>query len=469
MSHVEFDRLWALERGELEAADAEAARAHLAGCSECAARLTSIHAAQPLMMPPPVPDLGEARWRALDDQILAAAARELHRPSLWGTLRAWWETPIFKPAFAAAALAVALLVALLVGRGGPGVGPTPLALIPDPEALVNEASVLTAIDSHSGTSALVADGKLARGSSVATRPQGEAWLKLPDGSKLGVLSASRATLEEISPEAIKVSLSEGALAVSAVHEPERLLEVVAGRLTVRVVGTRFMVMRDEENSGVAVEEGVVEAIYDGKSQLVPAGSSLTLSDQGAERAALEGHEQQRIQEIVPSRPTGPARRKPVVTSHQPSDAAAWVPSAAGADAGTALPVGAEPGPEPRVDEWVALPVSDASVEPVLPEPPPVLAAGGPDAGRRNWLREQIERLRELPIPPFDVPADQVPAKLKQMSRDGHCDRVIRQVDEMLRRWPADGGASPRRERALRAALVERAKCLERRGLQDAGF
>ena len=442
MSHVEFDRLWALSQGTLGEAEAKDARAHLAACPDCAATLANIQFAGPMMkVAPPVPDLGADRWRAIDEKVFEAAAREMHRPSLWRTLRSWWDAPLFKPVFAGAALAAVILAVVLAGRPGP-TPVEPIAIAPGD--LTNVASVLTAFDSSSGAVELQADKKIAKGATIATRPQGEAWLMLPDGSKLGVLSSTTARLDDLTPQSVRVSLDRGALAVSAVHEDERLLEVTAGRLSVRVVGTRFMVLRDDETSGVVVEEGVVEANVDGKPTMVPAGSSLTVNNQGVAGVAVrtvDEPERQQMQEIVPQRPAAQPKLRPVAV---PSAAA--IPDAA-VVAVVEPSVAAEPAPaDAGVDEdWAALPPQDAGLG-VAPVQPvfvmnPTVAAATPDAGERSWIQRQFDNVSRA-----------------------HCNRVFEKVDEMTITWPAKGVVmTERRKGQLKAALLERERCIQKWG------
>jgi hypothetical protein len=90
----------------------------------------------------------------------------------------------------------------------------------------------------------------------------------------------------------------------------------------------------------------------------------------------------------------------------------------------------------------------------------VAPASAPDAGRRHCLQEQLAKLSEGRIPPFDVTPDQIPAKLKEMAEKGHCDRVLHETEEMLRKWP-DAGMTPRRQRLLNKILEERDRCVRR--------
>jgi hypothetical protein len=135
-----------------------------------------------MMMPPPVPELDAARWSAIDDKVLSAVAAEMARPSLWRTLRSWWETPVLKPALAFAAMAAVALVVVLAPRSSTVTVPEPLP--PEPIAalpgeLVNEAAVVSAVESSSDAVELKAAKKVAKGARVATRAQGEACCGSP--------------------------------------------------------------------------------------------------------------------------------------------------------------------------------------------------------------------------------------------------------------------------------------------------
>ncbi len=473
MSHVEFDRLWALEQGTLGEAEAAGVRAHLEGCPACAAQLKDIELARPMMMPPPVPELDAARWSAIDDKVLSAVAAEMARPSLWRTLRSWWETPVLKPALAFAAMAAVALVVVLAPRSSTVTVPEPLP--PEPIAalpgeLVNEAAVVSAVESSSDAVELKAAKKVAKGARVATRAQGEAWLRLPDGSKLGVLASSVARLDDLAPKSVRVSLDRGALAVAAVHEPDRLLEVSAGRLSVRAVSTRFMVMRDAQSSGVVVEEGMVEANVDGRLTMVPAGSSLTVDDRGGVVLdEVQEPERREMQVIVPPRPlVKPQQPKPlvlpvadapdaaVVAMVQPApEEPAPAPVPDPAQSAAAEPAPAEPAPEPGdVDEdWLtyqpqAEPEPEPGTEPGkdpgaaqagVPQPPAVPSAAV--AGERSFIQRTLDNLSRA-----------------------HCRRVYSKVDEMLIEWPKRGVVmTRRRQNNLNQALKERDRCIQRWG------
>ncbi|MGC4122669.1 MAG: FecR domain-containing protein [Myxococcales bacterium] len=467
MSHVEFDRLWALAQGTLGESEAKDVRAHLASCPACGAQLASIELARPMMMPPPVPELSAARWSAIDDKVLSAVAAEMERPSLWRTLRSWWDAPILKPALAFGAMAAVALVVVFATRSGPEAVPEPLPTDPIavlPGELVNEAAVVSAVDSSAGAVELQADKKIAKGSRIATRAQGEAWLKLPDGSKLGVLAASSAQLDDLSPTAVRVSLDKGALAVAAAYEPDRVLEVSAGLLSVKVVGTRFMVVRDDEKSGVVVEEGMVEANVDGKPTMVPAGSSLTVTNQGVTRLdKVEEPERREMQVIVPQRPlVTPKPPKPLVLPVTDAPDAAVLAMVQPSEPPPAHPAEPEPAAQPAPEttdvdnDWASMPspveqpaqpqAAEAQPQPIglapqngVPQPQAVPTAAV--AGDRSWLQKQVDKVSRA-----------------------HCRRVYEKVDEMLIVWPKKGVVmTKRRQTQLNEGLKERDRCIAKWG------
>lgn len=468
MSHVEFDRLWALAQGELGEAEARDVRAHLASCPDCAALLANVELAQPMMtMPPPVPELSAARWSAIDEKVLSAVAAEMEKPSLWRTLMSWFELPTVKPALAFGAMAAVALVVFFGTRPGVEV-PEPLPVEPIaalPTDLVNEAAVVSAVESSSGPVELRENRKIAKGSKVATRERGEAWLRLPDGSKLGVLASSSAKLDDLAPKSVRVSLDKGALAVAALPEPDRLLEVNAGRLSVRVVGTRFMVMRDEGSSGVVVEEGMVEANVDGKATMVPAGSSLTVNEQGSVKLEkVQDPERREMQVIVPQRPlVAPKPPKPLVVPVVEAPDAAVLAMAQPSEPALA-PAEPQPAaqatPEPSdVDtDWATLPTPQPEPQPVAqpaPEPQPIGVA--PQAG--------VPQPQAAPASAVATPASRnfIERQLDKISR-AHCRRVYEKVEEMLVEWPRKGVVmTKRRQDQLNLSLKERDRCIQKWG------
>jgi len=450
VEHVELDRLFALTRDELGDAEARELREHMASCDTCAQSLKRVLASQPFFAVPAVPALGDARWKAIDEKVMEAAAREMARPGAVRWLRSLWDAPFFKPVLGFAVTAAVLLV-VFAGPRQP-VEPTPL---PVALASAHEASVLSTIESETEQGAFSTGNKLAAGTRISTRKEGETWLKLPDGSKLGVLAASRATLETLSPLAVKVALDEGTVAVTADFQPQRQLEIVAGRLTVRAVGTRFMVMRDGLTSGVAVEEGVVEAEYDGQKLAVPAGRSFSLSARGSEDRKLDEPDRKQVRDIMV-----PARH-----------ATKKVAMVAVADAAAEEPIEIdepEPEPEPVVrvvdagvvagaaaNEWAALPAQpDAGERKVVtpvPETQPAVASAQPDAGEEgNWIQRRLKAAKRS----WD---------LKQLKK--HCREVEKNLEHVRTKWRA---TDPHRELVLQALLKDQAKCVEALGPGGSG-
>jgi hypothetical protein len=442
--HVEPSRLFALSRGELGEAEAQEVRDHLTGCPACAAALEGVVAAQPLFAEPAVPELDEARWRAIDEKVLAAVALEMQKPKgLLDSLRALLDSPIFKPALGLAAVAAAVALFVAFNRPpAPVEQPHPIAAVPSPSPSPEqrEVSVMASVDSASDDGAqLAVAGRLAAGAVVNTRRGGETWLRLPDGSRMGVLAASRARLEEISPVEVKVSLEEGALAVSADYAPLRQLEVVAGRLTVRAVGSRFLVMRDAQGSGVAVEEGVVEVGYDGKHETVAAGRTLSFSNDsaGVEDTRLDEADKLHVHEMVT--PPAAAIRRPA-----PRVAMVGIP-----DASTSVGARLEDGddddvPAPAPAPVVNAKISDDTHELLIAEPS--AADAGPAQGPTN--------------PCLSLKGLKRASCEWDRSRCAENERSIRRAEE--KRSP-DGGVTARQEAKYRELLIRRAKCVEKLG------
>ena len=434
MKHVELDRLFAFVRSELGEAEAQEVREHLAACHECGDAYTRVLSAQSLFVAPPVPPMDEKRWEAIDLRVMDAAAREMSRPSLWRRLQALWDTPFVKPALSfALTAAVALLVVFVGLRQG-----EPLPELPGPLAR-NEAEVILEV----GPGTNLAPGQFLKpGAKITTKVGGEIWLKV-GGSKLAVLGESDATLKELSLQSVKVALDQGALAIAAEYQTERALEVIAGRMTVRTVGavgTRFLVMKDGLKSGVAVEEGSVEAEYDGKKISVPAGRSFSLSAGGSEDQKLDEPDEKQVRELVAPPPRRPRPTRVAMVSvpdaalpidegpevEDPEPAARVVPPArTNANEWASLP----PQPEPK--PAVAAPQPSTVV--VVPAAP---GAGAPEEG--NWFKRELKK-----------------HQTRWMKR--HCRELEKDLDHVRTQWPA---GNPHQAVVLQFLLRDQAKCRE---------
>jgi hypothetical protein len=433
VKHVEPARLFAFVRSELGEAEAQQVREHLGACHECGEAFTRVLSAQSLFVAPPVPKLSEKRWEAIDLRVMEAAAREMSRPSLWRRLRSLWDAPLFKPALSFAVTAAVALFVVFVGLRQR----EPLPELPGPLASVN-ADVTFTVGSD-----LAPGQSLKPGAKIVTKKEGEIWLKI-GGSKLAVLGESDATLKELSLQSVKVALDQGALVIAAEYQTERALEVIAGRLTVRsvgAVGTRFLVMKDGPKSGVAVEEGSVEAEYEGKKITVPAGRSFSLSAGGSEDQKLDEPDQKQVRELV--KPPAPRRPRP------PRVAMVAVPDAA-------LPIDEGPEadePEPAApvappargtaSDWVALP-PQPEPKPVAaaPEPSPRVTGAAPDDAKApeesNWFKRQLKK-----------------HQTRWMQR--HCRELEKDIEHVRTQWPV---GNPHQAVVLQFLLKDQAKCRE---------
>ncbi|MDD5329391.1 MAG: FecR family protein [Sulfuricella sp.] len=114
--------------------------------------------------------------------------------------------------------------------------------------------------------------------SYATAKGEQKSITLPDGSLAQLNTDTRLTVEmSAGLRLVKVERGEALFAVA--HEEARPFEVRAGSGTIRDIGTRFDVYRDEERVVVAVLDGEVEISLGGKA-----------GDPGVSRALLKGQQ-----------------------------------------------------------------------------------------------------------------------------------------------------------------------------------
>lgn len=90
---------------------------------------------------------------------------------------------------------------------------------------------------------------------------------LEEGSTVVVAEATSGELEAVSADEVRVRLDRGVMRFDVAKKPGRRFSVVAGRVEVRVVGTRFVVRR-EQRASVSVERGVVEVWVEGTKRAV---------------------------------------------------------------------------------------------------------------------------------------------------------------------------------------------------------
>lgn len=98
---------------------------------------------------------------------------------------------------------------------------------------------------------------------AALRTAGEKLsVDLEDGSKVMLSPRSRVAMQETHSEDVALRLEEGRVACQVTKDKARKFSVLAGEVTVRVIGTTFSVERralgEEEKVAVDVAEGIVE-------------------------------------------------------------------------------------------------------------------------------------------------------------------------------------------------------------------
>ncbi|MGV3624648.1 MAG: FecR domain-containing protein [Archangium sp.] len=289
MNHLAADTLWSFAREELAAEERAQAQLHLDGCAECRASLADVTMATGLLSvlpePPPMP---EAMARRVGHSLAEAAdARVAAR------FTSWWSS-LFTPRFVFAAAAGVVLVTAAAWWLAPRqeVAPLPMpvpeqvALPTPPEPVLPELTPpqvapvkklsVTVARAHRATTQKAQ--VLQEGSTIATQVGGSAWLKLPDGSRAGLTSASEVKLATLEEKALTLDVTKGSLALVVPHREDRVLTVRAGEVTVVDLGTRFLVSRDANRTLVAVEEGVVAVKTPAGDREVRAGSAVTWSN-----------------------------------------------------------------------------------------------------------------------------------------------------------------------------------------------
>jgi hypothetical protein len=460
MAH-ERESLWEYARGGLPREDAERVAAHLALCGDCALALDEVRTAQSVLQPGPVPPLSPTRWREVDAAVLEMARRELGQHGWLSSLRSLWSG-IPAGAWVGAAVAAAAAAFVLFGPsfstpnrhlvGGPiarrEVAPAPEPSIAEIQVPPHQVLISSAKRARSGKSALAARTSVPEGSAVSTEKQGELALALPDGSRATLLSESEVKLERASAQTVRLHVERGTLLVAASHRAERAFTVQAGELEIRVVGTRFLVERDDDGVGVAVHEGVVEAELGGKVQRIPAGQSVRFHRGTSSARGLSEEQRVELARLDP----------PVAVRIHPASPERLEES--------------DTPPIPEIDSGASVAsVAALPAEAPVPVPsPPLLDARGPDAGPKS-----AAKVRQAPWPPVTLPFhvdsritplniqpdEQQVRHMNDLADQGECQLALDRADQWLR--AADGGADPRLRRRVRQT---QARCYRKLGMED---
>lgn len=122
---------------------------------------------------------------------------------------------------------------------------------------------------------------LLEGSSILTAEQPSSF-SLRDGSRVEAGEETSIQVERHEAEAVRLDLARGRARFVVSKRRPRQFSVVAGDVTVRVVGTRFWVSRRGEQVRVEVEEGTVEVRYQEQVIALPAPGSWERPSRPAE-------------------------------------------------------------------------------------------------------------------------------------------------------------------------------------------
>ncbi|MGC4115523.1 MAG: FecR domain-containing protein [Myxococcales bacterium] len=330
MACVEKSALWSYAAGELDEMAKARMDAHLSACEACRTELEAVKATREVLSFA-VPVAPKVDWRKADEKVHGAVEAQMLRAQ-----RSWnfWTLGL------AGAGAFALVLAVLAINDKRGadkpVDPNALAMVKpiEPvqpvEPLVEPSLVETAdgtLVAFSGDQHLAKAGEgLKAGAQVKTTTSGKAIVKLPEGSRVRVASASDLLLSKAAKDEVGLVLKSGRVAVTATHAARKAFLVEAGGATVRVVGTAFTVGLSEGIVEVAVAEGrVLVELPDGQVKPVSAGERLSMDRskpielEGIKPLPLTGSDRTEIGELgvevvvaVAPKPVRPAAPKPVV-------------------------------------------------------------------------------------------------------------------------------------------------------------
>jgi hypothetical protein len=467
MSHVEHDTLWSLARGELSSAESAEAKTHLLQCPDCRVSYEDVQlATQVLRDLPEVPPMPEMMARRVGAELAEAADAQAAR-----RFTSWWQS-LFTPRFVFAAALGVLLVAVgayvLAGVTEPVPAPialpTPAPAPTLPELPQKKLQVTVASASKSSTRAAQV---LSEGSRVSTQTGGSVWMKLPDGSRAGLTSATDVKLTTLEPKTLALELEKGSLAMVVPHREDRLLVVRAGELTVKDLGTRFLVSRETNRTLVAVEEGEVEVSTPTGARVVKAGRAVSWSDAKLTELPWEATPPappvRASKPVEPSTPDIPTQVAPVPEAH-PESVARLDEEDDAADDSPPPEEFAAPDQEPMVadEQWHQPP--PAVQQPNHPPPPTALKPAVTSSERGFSLRKLERKLRELGVNISTPDRREAGARNIALTADaGDCKYALRLIDA----WLAQPAVTTPKEVQLRGAVLrQQVRCLNHVGRVD---
>jgi transmembrane sensor len=106
-------------------------------------------------------------------------------------------------------------------------------------------------------------------------------LRLPDGSQLALTAGAQLVTEAVAADALRFSLRRGGASFDVTRNPARTFQVVAGNVSVRVIGTRFSLRREAERVHVEVARGLVEVRTPDETRRLAAGESWRIGRRSA--------------------------------------------------------------------------------------------------------------------------------------------------------------------------------------------
>ncbi|MCU0695106.1 MAG: FecR family protein [Myxococcaceae bacterium] len=496
MSVPSTETLWAYVKGELSPDEAARVKAQLEASEAARAALADVEASVAVLsLLPPVPAMPDAMARRVGERLAEVADAEGSR-----SFTAWWQSLLSFRVLLPVAAAAAVVVGLVLwnqrptdGAGGgapvanavePSTPLAPLAPVPVPPRAPKpvKAVVASAKNAKVGGGASLARAQvLETGAQVSTAAGGSLWLKLPDGTKAGLTSATDVTLAKLDQHELSLEVKQGSLAMVVPHREDRLLTVKAGDVEVKDLGTRFLVSREVARVVVAVEEGSVEVKTPKATQVVTAGHAVAWHEGELDDYAWPTS--------GPTPPPLPGTGTPAAaaTPEVPPAVAATPPGPAGEEDDEAADV--EPPAGNPEDEWATLPSGTPSppvnVEPppaMVPDvqPPPAPPVNGPPSQvvtvqpkRRHrpssgfslkaieeHLRE-LERQAHVPFAPITSTTRESAARtIARLADAGDHDEALELADAWLR-GPAS--ASPLEPAWRRSVLQQKVRCLNHLG------
>jgi len=457
MKHLSHEQLW-----ELAQTNPPAGETHLDSCVSCLSALDDIKLAQSVLRdvpePPPMP---MAMARRVEGKL--ADALEARQARAWTS---WF--PGF-PRFAFAALAV---IALAIGAWllaqqqrkpdlmarSPIPEVTAPVVMPVPAAPKLTATVASAKRARNASGALSTTQVLREGSLLTTEKGGSLWVRLPDGSRAGLTSASQMQLHTLEEKTLTLDLAKGSVALVVPHREDRVLTVRAGDLEVIDLGTQFLVSRELGRIVVAVEEGSVEVRVPGLTRTVTAGHAVA-------------YHQGQLDELQPLPTLAPVAPKHALSISAPTPDLALSPepepqvSLAAAELVVETPDEAPPPPE--VDdpaaEWALPPPTAPSAGPNDPPAPLELVVTatrpGLSLGAIERRVDALSRQIRMPFTQGGSLRQQRAKDIARMADGGECPRAIDNANEWLR-YARD---APEEAMVRREVLFQKMRCLRRMG------